>query len=201
MQRSRVLAPTLKNAMLPSSTRVFSSRRPLSSAAAVAEYSSTNSTVGAIRRRPWEQAILKACANRKQVLVSLDSVLDVSTGKRPWRISFGEANPEVQPGAEPEFARPACKSYVSNAERRRMTEGILQSAQYLHRELPVRIAYAVTELDKVRRFTRHNYYCTVLPRRCVIFHLRSRPRLYCNYVSYLLLRWYSVTRGLVAYLL
>lgn len=30
-----------------------------------------------------------------------------------------------------------------------MTEGQLQSAQYLHRELPVRLAHAVTALDKV----------------------------------------------------
>ncbi|CAN0350889.1 unnamed protein product, partial [Laminaria digitata] len=96
-----------------------------------------------------EQAILESCAARKQVRVSLDSVLDVSTGERPWRSSFGEANPEIQPGAEPEFARPACNSYFSDAEIRKMAEGQLQSAQYLHRELPVRLAHALTALDKV----------------------------------------------------
>lgn len=94
--------------------------------------------------------MLESCASRKQVRVSLESVLAVSTGAKPWRSSFGEANPEVQPGAEPEFARPACNSYWSDAERRRMAEGQIQSAQYLHRELPVRLAYAVSELEKVR---------------------------------------------------
>lgn len=104
---------------------------------------------GSVRRRPWEGEVLKSCAARKQIRVSLDAVLEVSTGKRPWRSSFGEANPEVQPGAEPEFARPACNNYLPDGERRQWAEGQLQSAQYLHRELPVRLASAVTELDKV----------------------------------------------------
>lgn len=81
--------------------------------------------------------------------VSLDSVLDVSTGERPWRSSFATANPDISAGPEPDFGRRACHSYVSDAERRKMTEGQLQSAQYLHRELPVRLAHAVTALDKV----------------------------------------------------
>lgn len=89
-------------------------------------------------------------AARKQVRVSLDSVLDVSTGERPWRSSFATANPDISAGPEPDFGRRACHSYVSDAERRKMTEGQLQSAQYLHRELPVRLAHAVTALDKVR---------------------------------------------------
>ena len=92
-----------------------------------------------------------ASAARKQVRVSLDSVLDVSTGERPWRSSFATANPDISAGPEPDFGRRACHSYVSDAERRKMTEGQLQSAQYLHRELPVRLAHAVTALDKVRR--------------------------------------------------
>lgn len=81
--------------------------------------------------------------------VSLDSVLDVSTGKRPWRSSFASANPDISAGPEPDFGRRACHSYVSDAERRKRTEGQLQSAQYLHRELPVRLAHAVMALDKV----------------------------------------------------
>lgn len=89
-------------------------------------------------------------AKRKQVRVSLESILDVSTGERPWRASFGEANPDVSAGPEPELGRRACTSYVSDAERRKIAEGQLQSAQYLHRELPVRLAQAVTALDKVR---------------------------------------------------
>lgn len=120
------------------------------------------SAAGTVRRRPWEGEVLKSCAARKQVRVSLDAVLEVSTGKRPWRSSFGEANPEVQPGAEPEFARPACNNYVPDGERRKLAEGQLQSAQYLHRELPVRLASAVTELDKAskaywRRCGVHSY--------------------------------------------
>lgn len=82
--------------------------------------------------------------------MSLESILDVSTGERPWRASFGAANPDVSAGPEPELGRRACTSYVSDAERRKIAEGQLQSAQYLHRELPVRLAQAVTALDKVR---------------------------------------------------
>ncbi|CAM9436412.1 unnamed protein product, partial [Scytosiphon promiscuus] len=101
-------------------------------------------------RKPWEQELIKACSKRKQVRVSLDSVLDVSTGERPWRSSFGAANPDVSAGPEPDFGRRACTSYVGDSRRRKMTEGQLQSAQYLHRELPVRLAHAVTALDKMK---------------------------------------------------
>lgn len=162
MQRRRVcqlVTPALlKRSILVSSARRSSSRLSNVDISGAGAYTATlldepNHRIG-IRRRPWEQAILESCAARKQVRVSLDSVLDVSTGERPWRSSFGKANPEVQPGAEPEFARPACNSYVSDAEIRKMAEGQLQSAQYLHRELPVRLAHAVTALDKVRMHTR-----------------------------------------------
>ncbi|CAM9379979.1 unnamed protein product, partial [Hapterophycus canaliculatus] len=101
-------------------------------------------------RKPWEQELIKACSKRKQVRVSLDSVLDVSTGERPWRSSFGAANPDVSAGPEPDFGRRACTSYVGDSRRRKMTEGQLQSAQYLHRELPVRLAHAVTALDMMK---------------------------------------------------
>lgn len=153
-----VLTPALKRVLFVSSARRCSSR--LSNVNSSGSGGSGASAYpdalldepnysGAIRRRPWEQDILNSCAARKQVRVSLDAVLDVSTGERPWRSSFGEANPEVQPGAEPEFARPACNSYASDAEIRKMAEGQLQSAQYLHRELPVRLAHALSALDKV----------------------------------------------------
>ncbi|CAB1121583.1 unnamed protein product [Ectocarpus sp. CCAP 1310/34] len=101
-------------------------------------------------RKPWEKDLIKSCAKRKQVRVSLESILDVSTGERPWRASFGAANPDVSAGPEPELGRRACTSYVSDAERRKIAEGQLQSAQYLHRELPVRLAQAVTALDKMK---------------------------------------------------
>ncbi|CAM9668770.1 unnamed protein product [Pylaiella littoralis] len=104
----------------------------------------------AFTKRPWEKELIKSCAARKQVRVSLDSVLEVSTGDRPWRSSFAAANPDVSAGPEPKFGARACLSYISNAERRKMTEGNLQSAQYLHRELPVRLAHAVTALDKMK---------------------------------------------------
>lgn len=81
--------------------------------------------------------------------VSLDSVLEVSTGDRPWRSSFAAANPDVSAGPEPKFGARACVSFISDEATRKMTEGNLQSAQYLHRELPVRLAHAVTALDKV----------------------------------------------------
>lgn len=154
-RRVCVVAPSVKSMFLYSTrgeisrlSHINSSVNPAAATAASTILSDSPAGAG-IRKRPWEQEILKSWAARKQVRVNLDAVLDVSTGKRPWRSSFGEANPEVQPGAEPEFARPACNSYVSDAERRKKAEGQLQSAKYLHRELPVRLAYAVTELDKV----------------------------------------------------
>lgn len=158
MQRRRVcqmVTPALlKRTILVSSARRSSSRLSNVNVSGAGAYPAAlldepTHRIG-IRRRPWEQAILESCAARKQVRVSLDAVLDVSTGERPWRSSFGKANPEVQPGAEPEFARPACNSYASDAEIRKMAEGQLQSAQYLHRELPVRLAHAVAALDEVR---------------------------------------------------
>lgn len=94
---------------------------------------------------------MSTSSKRKQVRVSLDSVLDVSTGERPWRTSFGAANPDVSAGPEPDFGRRACTSYVRDSRRRKIAEGQLQSAQYLHRELPVRLAHAVTALDKVNQ--------------------------------------------------
>ena len=144
----------LKRSILVSSARRSSSRLSNLNISSADTYPAAlldepNHRIG-IRTRPWEQAILESCAARKQVRVSLDAVLDVSTGKRPWRSSFGKANPEIQPGAEPEFARPACNSYASDVKIQKMAEGQLQSAQYLHRELPVRLAHAVTALDKVR---------------------------------------------------
>lgn len=113
--------------------------------------------------------VLASCAARKQVRVSLDSVLDVSMGKRPWRSSFSEANPELhqhagapkgipqqdqrQQGQARTISRPEVAATSCEQQRRTTVlpaggEGQLQSAQYLHRELPVRLASAVLELDK-----------------------------------------------------
>eukprot|EP00903_Cladosiphon_okamuranus_P014999 g13879.t1 len=120
------------------------------SPASASGYTAATLDDSSVRKRPWENELIKSCAARKQVRVSLDSVLDVSTGERPWRSSFATANPDISAGPEPDFGRRACHSYVSDAERRKTTEGQLQSAQYLHRELPVRLAHAVTALDKMK---------------------------------------------------
>lgn len=107
----------------------------------------------------WDIEQLVSCAARKQVRVSLDTVLELSTGKRPWRSFFGEPSSEWR--SEKEFSARAVAD-VTRAERARgratdpgavaggveMIQGQLQSAQYLHRELPVRLASAVLELDK-----------------------------------------------------
>lgn len=70
---------------------------------------------------------------------------------RPWQASFAENNPGVELGQDlDESNKNACKySLPSGTRRGTPIEGQLQSAQYLHRELPVRLAYAITALNEV----------------------------------------------------
>lgn len=102
-------------------------------------------------RDSWDVENLASCAARKQVRVSLDSVLNVSTGRAPW------TNPELRAHGEVGKNRssavdPDAPGHVLDTDFACTTAevGQLQSAQYLHRELPIRLASAILELDKVR---------------------------------------------------
>ncbi|CAM9806966.1 unnamed protein product [Discosporangium mesarthrocarpum] len=76
-------------------------------------------------------------ASRPQVLVNLSSVLDVSTGKLAWKT--GENSTSSYEMTSPKLA---VGTSIPDA-------GLLQSAQYLHREIPVRLARAMSEMDKI----------------------------------------------------
>lgn len=102
-------------------------------------------------RDSWDVEILASCASRKQVRVSLDSVLNVSTGRAPW------TNPELR--AHGEVGKNRSSAVDPDAPGQELDTdfacttsevGQLQSAQYLHRELPIRLASAILELDKVK---------------------------------------------------
>lgn len=106
-------------------------------------------------RDRWDVEVLASCAARKQVRVSLDAVLDVSTGRLPWRASFKQGNAElgitgrVSKKSHEEEGGVAGNALGGKFACTTTALGQLQSAQYLHRELPIRLASAILELDKV----------------------------------------------------